>query len=161
MKTMKPKTVILCLLLMGCAPSAEYKLALQLEEAIAEHDARYADVVNRYYDSLSPEEKARRAANCRQNHPGGVMTGFRLGEIIPPEYPLIDYLLRREGKAIVHVTFLQNGSLDQVTVERSSGHESLDQAAIDAVKKWSFRPAKEGPPICNGINIPINFRLTF
>ena len=159
MKVMKAKTVFLCLLLMGCVPSVEYERRLQ--EAMAEHYARYAEAINRYYNSLSPEEKARRAAHCRQNHPGGVMTGVRLERAIPPEYPPIARLERLEGRAIVHVTFLQNGSPDQVTVERSSGHESLDQAAIDAVKKWSFRPAKDGPPICNGVNIPIDFQLTF
>ena len=148
MKAMKPKTVFLCLLLMGCSPSLEYEQSLRSDqEAIDEHHASFADNVNRLFSSLSPEEKARMRANCRQAHPSGVMTGVRLGQTIPPEYPLEARLSRWEGRVIVHVTFLPNGRPDQFTVGRSSGYESLDKAAIDAVKQWSFHPAKDGAPM--------------
>ena len=137
MKAMKPKTVFLFLLLMGCVPSVEYELNRKMEEAIAEHQARYADDVSRFFSSLSPEEKAG-DANCPQAPGSGVTTRVRLGRAIPPEYPLIARLSGWEGRVVVHVTFLPNGRPDQFTVGRSSGYESLDKAAIDAVKQWSF-----------------------
>jgi len=47
-----------------------------------------------------------------------------------------------------------------VAVHQSSGHESLDDAAVEAVEKWKFIPAKKGDKAvpCTVI-VPINFTL--
>ena len=54
-----------------------------------------------------------------------------------------------------------SGRADEITVERTSGHEVLDKAAIDTVTRWTFSPAKDGNiPIHSIVKIPIKFSLT-
>jgi protein TonB len=50
---------------------------------------------------------------------------------------------------------------NQVNIHKSCGYPTLDQAAQDAVKRWAFRPAKDGNiPITKWVDIPIKFDLT-
>jgi protein TonB len=45
-------------------------------------------------------------------------------------------------------------------VDRSSGHDMLDESAIEAVKKWRFIPAKRGEtPVASSVIVPIIFTL--
>ena len=83
-----------------------------------------------------------------------------LGRTIPPLYPRIAKKSGWEGTVLVRVTVQPNGKAGEVTVRRSSGYEILDKAAIDAVKKWSFHPEKDGNiPIRSVVEIPIKFSL--
>ncbi|MEN9295636.1 MAG: hypothetical protein RIS03_1331, partial [Pseudomonadota bacterium] len=44
--------------------------------------------------------------------------------------------------------------------ETSSGHEMLDQSALQTVKQWQFSPArKDGVIITQVVRIPITFNL--
>lgn len=48
----------------------------------------------------------------------------------------------------------------QVSVASSSGHDLLDDAAVEAVNHWHFVPAKRGgQPVDSWVNVPINFNL--
>ena len=65
-----------------------------------------------------------------------------------------------EGRVGLKVQVLANGSAGAVSVETTSGHEILDQAALEAVRKWRFVPAKRGgQPIDSWVKVPINFNL--
>jgi protein TonB len=47
-----------------------------------------------------------------------------------------------------------------VSVDTSSGSTALDEAALDAVRKWRFVPAKRGAqPVEAWHLVPIVFRL--
>jgi TonB family protein len=62
----------------------------------------------------------------------------------PPRYPP-DALRRRiEGTVLLKVEVRPSGETGAVDVARSSGHRSLDDAAVEAVRKWRFRPATDG-----------------
>ena len=168
MKAMKPKTVFLFLALMGCLPAVGYANTLQeaIDESLIvplaklEAQAAQAGYFDRLHGSSSPEEKAG-AANCPQAPESGVTTSVGVIRSVHPFYPLIAKKSGWEGTVLVRVTVLQNGRSDQVTVGGSSGYEILDKAAIDAVKKWFFRPAKDrNIPICSVLTIPIKFFLT-
>ncbi len=79
---------------------------------------------------------------------------------IPPVYPRIARESGWEGIVLVRVTVQPDGSPDSIKVRKSSGHPVLDNAAVDAVKKWKFSPAKDGNiPIRSVVEIPINFDL--
>ncbi len=53
------------------------------------------------------------------------------------------------------------GRPTKVEVARSSGHSSLDRAALRAVKKWVFTPAKRGKrPVASRVQVPVTFRLS-
>ena len=77
-----------------------------------------------------------------------------------PRYPIAAYRQRAEGTVIIRAQVLPNGLGTLVQLERSSGHQSLDDAALAAVKKWQFQPATEnGKPVRQWVSIPITFRL--
>ena len=167
MKAMKPKTVFLCLAVMGCVPSTGYADTLQeaIDEALIvplaklEAQAAQAGYFNRLHGSSSPEEKAS-DANCPKANGSGVTTSVRVERSIHPVYPRIAKKSGWEGTVLVRVTVETNGRASKVIVSRSSGRKVLDDAAVKAVRRWSFRPARDGNiPICSVIRIPITFSL--
>lgn len=77
-----------------------------------------------------------------------------------PDYPAIAKSRGWQGKVLLRVKVSAQGLSDDVTVEKSSGHEILDDSAIEAVKKWRFLPAKRGDtPIASSVIVPIDFKL--
>ena len=83
-----------------------------------------------------------------------------LGKTSPPVYPRIARESGWEGTVFVRVVVQADGTPDSVQVRKSSGHLILDNAAIDAVKRWQFVPAKDGNiAIRSIVEIPINFDL--
>ena len=83
-----------------------------------------------------------------------------LGRTIPPVYPRIARESGWEGTVLIRVAVQPDGSPESVRIRRSSGHAVLDNAAVEAVKKWRFSPAKDGNiPIRSIVEIPINFDL--
>ncbi|MCM1512396.1 MAG: energy transducer TonB [Oxalobacter formigenes] len=51
---------------------------------------------------------------------------------------------------ILAVHILSTGQVDNIRLKKSSGYSRLDNAAIAAVKKWRYIPARQG-------NTPIPF----
>jgi protein TonB len=77
-----------------------------------------------------------------------------------PEYPFQSRRLREQGlvKLRVHVT--AEGRADEVTLHLSSGYDRLDRAALDAVRRWRFRPARRaGTPVAGWVVVPVRFEL--
>lgn len=77
-----------------------------------------------------------------------------------PSYPPSSKRLRETGMVMLRVLVNPLGRPDSVEVERSSGYSRLDRAALDAVRKWKFVPAKQGDqPISAWVLVPLNFEL--
>jgi len=77
-----------------------------------------------------------------------------------PVYPRVARESGWEGTVIVRTLIDTNGVPNQVKIRKSSGHPTLDQAAQEAVKSWTFQPAKDGNiPITKWVDIPIKFDL--
>jgi len=77
-----------------------------------------------------------------------------------PAYPMQARRMGEQGKVLLKVLVSQDGKAETVKVDTSSGHHKLDQAAIEAVKKWSFVPAKRSnQPISAYVLVPVNFTL--
>lgn len=77
-----------------------------------------------------------------------------------PDYPPIAKSRGWEGKVMLRVQVSAKGLSDAVTVEQSSGHDMLDDAAVEAVKQWRFIPAKRGEtPVSSSVVVPIIFNL--
>lgn len=75
-------------------------------------------------------------------------------------YPERAIKRNQEGLVMLRVTLSAEGVPISVTVEESSGHELLDSAALNAVKKWRFTP----PTVNNvatgaTVNVPVRFKL--
>jgi protein TonB len=76
---------------------------------------------------------------------------------VAPEYP---NELRRDGVSgvvMVKCTIDEQGNVVDPTVEKSS-NGAFEKPAIDALKKWKFKPAKQdGAPVAIKVSIPIKF----
>jgi protein TonB len=54
-----------------------------------------------------------------------------------------------------------SGIVSAVKVAVTSGHPALDRAALAAVRKWRFQPARRaGVPVAASVQVPVRFRLT-
>lgn len=77
-----------------------------------------------------------------------------------PDYPAQAKRMGWEGRVVLRVEVLANGSAGAVSIAKSSGHEILDEAALEAVRRWKFVPAKrDGTAVNSSVNVPINFNL--
>jgi protein TonB len=77
-----------------------------------------------------------------------------------PAYPPAAKRLRLQGTAIVRVLVNLEGKPESVRLETSSGASVLDDAAVEAVRHWTFVPARQGSrPIVAEVDVPIQFRL--
>jgi len=77
-----------------------------------------------------------------------------------PDYPDLARSEGEEGKVLLHVLVTPEGLAKKVKLHRSSGSDSLDDAAIKAVKKWRFVPARLGSqPVEAWVYVPIVFKL--
>lgn len=78
-----------------------------------------------------------------------------------PDYPSIARSRHWEGDVLLKVLVREDGASGAVEVERSSGHDALDEAATEAVRGWRFVPAKRGDmTVASWVTIPISFRLS-
>jgi len=78
----------------------------------------------------------------------------------PPVYPESSRRDKQEGVVLLEVIVNADGRPDSVSIQASSGHDLLDQAAVTAVHKWRFRPASMGSMnIKSRVVIPVRFRL--
>jgi protein TonB len=78
-----------------------------------------------------------------------------------PAYPSFAQSQGWEGKVLLKVHVLSSGRPDNIAVQKSSGRKTLDEAALNAVKGWTFVPAKRGQtPIDGWVTVPIEFKLT-
>ena len=77
-----------------------------------------------------------------------------------PAYPHMARRMGLQGKVVLNVEVLANGSCGQINVAQSSGHAALDNNALSAVKTWHFVPAtKDGKAINKWHQVPIIFSL--
>jgi periplasmic protein TonB len=62
---------------------------------------------------------------------------------------------------LVRVAVGLDGRAVRVEVLRSSGSALLDKAAVEALERWRFEPARAaGQPVAATVEIPVTFRLT-
>jgi periplasmic protein TonB len=89
---------------------------------------------------------------------GGISTPV-LRTQIPPEYSDDARKARIEGTVELLVVVREDGTVQFERVEHSLGF-GLDQKAVDAVKKWTFTPArKDGRPVPVWMSIFVNFSI--
>ena len=75
-----------------------------------------------------------------------------------PVYPQEAKDQKVQGEVTVAVLVGKDGSVESTSV--IDGPELLQQAAIDAVSQWRFRPGmKDGEPVQVKATISLNFRL--
>lgn len=77
-----------------------------------------------------------------------------------PVYPAEAKRQKQQGVVMLRVLVKESGKPEQVEVSESAGVQSLDNAALNAVKKWTFIPAKIGSQVIPAyVIVPIRFNL--
>ena len=68
--------------------------------------------------------------------------------------------LGEQGTTRLRVCVDEEGKATGVEVDGSSGFERLDSAALQAVRRWTFQPARRGSQaVSDCVVVPINWRL--
>jgi protein TonB len=94
--------------------------------------------------------------------PGGVTQRAipRGGYQHKPSYPSTARRAGVQGTTLLDVLVADDGRVADVRVRQSAGHPDLDQAAVDAVRRWRFEPARRGnDAIAMWVQLPVEFRL--
>lgn len=78
-----------------------------------------------------------------------------------PSYPALSRRNGETGKVMLRVQVGADGLPKNITIAESSLFPRLDEAAVAAVKRWRFVPAKQGDQaITEWVLVPLNFKLT-
>jgi protein TonB len=87
----------------------------------------------------------------------GVMQGYLIRKVLP-DYPAIGREIRVEGTVVLQATISKSGSIENLRV--ISGPAMLQQAALDAVKQWRYKPyLLNGEPVEVETTVNVEFRL--
>jgi protein TonB len=77
-----------------------------------------------------------------------------------PKYPSVSRRLGEQGLVLLRVQVTADGAAESVELQTGSGSNRLDQAALEAVKKWRFVPAKRGEQsVSASVVVPVRFSL--
>lgn len=112
---------------------------------------------------LAAESAMRRAAATRVATTAEAAPAPKAEPLVPvympsPRYPMEALRAHREGQVVLSVTVTPDGDVTAVSVGRSSGDPSLDDAAEEAVRNWRFAAADRAPRYTS--DLPIRFELT-
>ena len=78
----------------------------------------------------------------------------------PPEYPRDAQRRGQSGRVLLRVEVSADGTATNVDFVQRSGSPELDRAAMNAVRKWRFAPARrDGKPVASSVNVPVDFVL--
>lgn len=78
----------------------------------------------------------------------------------PPKYPQQAIEGGQEGVVLLLAHISESGLPAKVDIKQSSGSATLDKAALEAVQKWKFEPARLGRlPVAADLEIPVRFSL--
>lgn len=75
-----------------------------------------------------------------------------------PRYPARARRRGESGEVLLSIDVDARGRVARVSVASSSGSKDLDRAALDAVRRWRFRPGmRDGRPVPATVTVPIAF----
>ncbi|MDR2091772.1 MAG: energy transducer TonB [Azoarcus sp.] len=77
-----------------------------------------------------------------------------------PDYPAQSRAQGEQGVVSLLIRVSAEGRTSAVALHKTSGHERLDKAAMEAVWRWRFVPARQGGrPVVGAVIVPIRFNL--
>lgn len=116
-------------------------------------------------DALQPAKSAQPSASGAalreaSGQGGGSTRPVRLLSTLHPSYPFAARLRGWEGLVVLRLRIERDGEASSASIERSSGHRILDEAALSAAEHARFAAATRGDnPVATTILLPIRFRL--
>lgn len=77
------------------------------------------------------------------------------------QYPEIARKAGIEGAVLVYARINENGDVTDTKVLKSLGDNGCDEAAVEAIKKTKWNPAKQkGKPVAVWVTVPVRFKLS-
>jgi TonB family protein len=129
-------------------PGDEARLK-EAREKIAEMERQTSDVEARRREVQKSIDEVQKSESDRK---------AKLIYKVEPEYTEEARAKKIEGSVLLGVTIGHAGLPENIQIKRSL-EPSLDQAAVEAVRKWRFLPAlKDGQPVSMVVTIEVNFR---
>lgn len=99
----------------------------------------------------------REAVRSTQHVSSGVMVGYLLNKVLP-QYPSIAVAVHMSGRVVLQATISKSGTIENLRVV--SGPAMLQQAAIDAVQQWRYRPyLLNGEPVEVETTVNVDFTM--
>jgi protein TonB len=78
----------------------------------------------------------------------------------PPVYPRQSIERDEEGVVLVRALVDPSGAPQRVLIHKGSGFRLLDEAALEAVRRWRFEPmVRDGRATSAWVQVPVRFRL--
>jgi protein TonB len=131
-------------------PVPDFALTEVVEEQVAQESEPASSIPNKQASDADAANLPFTQASFKANY----------GHNPKPKYPAEARENGWEGKVKLRVDVTEEGLSAAVAVHRSSGHEILDDAAVTAVKKWRFIPAKRGDKaVASSVIVPLIFSL--
>lgn len=91
---------------------------------------------------------------------GGRLCPVRYRRNPAPAYPASALREHREGVVLLLVKVSAEGRPTSVEVRRGSGTRLLDEAAVRAVRRWRFDPARMGgKSVASDVEVPVRFEF--
>lgn len=137
--------------------------------------ARWIDnalkAVARFHEKAKGEPPGRAVSSVAASGASGGLERARVGGVAgasrgpsaatsnrPPKYPAECRRRREQGTVMLHVVVEPDGAVSNVRLARSCGHVLLDEAALEAVRTWTFTPASvDGASVRSEVDLPIVF----
>ncbi len=77
-----------------------------------------------------------------------------------PRYPIVSKRNGEEGTVVLRVSIGADGTVQDLQLKSSSGHERLDRSAMESVSGWKFKPPTVlNIPVGGTVLVPIRFVL--
>ena len=131
-----------------------------VSEEIMDSEALEEVVFSDQHRELPPEKNVL-SSTASQESRGALTKAGPLAHMNPaPPYPRVARQRGWEGTVRLEVFVSKDGIPETVGIDKSSGHDVLDRAALQTVREWKFIPARSGSiRFSSRITIPIQFSL--
>jgi protein TonB len=109
------------------------------------------------FPGIGPGPIVRPQAQTRARISQGVMEGLLIRRVLP-QYPALAHAMGVEGTVILQASISKSGTIENLRVV--SGPQLLQQAALDAVSQWLYRPyLLNGEPVEVETTVNVVFTL--
>ena len=90
-----------------------------------------------------------------------MVTEPEIRDWVEPRYPKLAQRRNQQGVVMLDVIVDERGFPLTIDILESSGYPVLDKAAIDAVKRWSFKPEQRNSQFVKSrVHIPVAFEIS-
>jgi len=146
-------------------PDAMPKIRQILREIDEHLDIRF-QTINRETDEVvltifnaAPTENLSTGSSSQRIRVGGNVQAAMVLNYVQPVYPPLAKQARIQGVARFNVVINKDGTIQDL--QPVSGHPLLIEAAVDAVRQWSYRPTLlNGQPVEVATVVDVNFTLS-